>query len=1007
MKLSNPFAFRPGQVTFWTTVVYLAIAIPLIWVHESVPPAPQDRSLRQGLNLTEAWLDLQTITTNYHPYNSRDNDRVRKYIIDRSKAILKRNDVHYKKESLPSSETAVNGSTAVTLFDDRVSNFTRVDENWRYSARRGTYFEGSNFYIYIRGTEDADGDWWAKDSSSSKAQKPGGVLVNCHFDSVSTGFGATDDGIGCVTMLQLLSFFTSSGRQPKNGIVLLFNDAEEDGLLGATAFGQSPLRGFVHTFVNLEGAGAGGRAILFRATDLEIAQAYSTTPHPFGSVVAADAFKRGLIKSGTDYEVFYDSFGQRGMDIAFYGPRARYHTDQDDARHASVDSVWHMLSAALASTEKLAHQSNTVFSGERSDGDGHKVQNGKPTQGVWFDMFGDAWVTMALRGLFAWSLTLLVATPLVLLIVTYLLKRKGKYYFFSRDVKIDSELHDDPVRLGGWKGFTRFPLALIFAGALTIASVLLVAKINPLIVYSSAYVVWAMTVSIFYFSLWMVMRGSSFVRPSALHRGFVLIWLFIIGWAIQVLATVAEDRWKVGSLYSTAFQQSAIFVALLIALLEMFALPAKRDFAELLNNANQAEDAATAEEHEGLHPGTQARPQGDGDEHEEGEAEPSETTPLVGGGNGRGQQTTFASTYRQSQSQPTSGSAIAYKAPYEREQSWSGHLPQWTWVIQLLLLAPVPVILFGNLALVSTSSLRMTGADGSSLMLPLLSIGVFTIFLLLPLSPFIHRVTHHVPMFLLLVFIGSLIYNLTAFPFSIESRFKFGWEQVIDLDKGTNVAHISGLEKFVKPIVNSIPSAAHQNVGCSTAGARAGLVKCEYDASALPPRLVEGKDVDELISVHIPKSKDNSTITVSIDALDSRMCVLDTSRPIFGFSVAGGSSDDNRLGTVPEEGFTGVDLWRRTWDGAWNVTLQLEKQTKSHEVASVEEVQSLLGSGDIDELRKRSDKLELTVSCKWSDGNEPSTIPALHELRQFMPSWAAVTKVQVGLVEVKKRYTIK
>jgi hypothetical protein len=295
--------------------------------------------------------------------------------------------------------------------------------------------------------------------------------------------------MSCVSMLQLLSYFTSSGRQPKHGVVLLFNNAEEDGLLGAYAFSQSPLAPFCHTFVNLEGAGAGGRAMLFRATDLEATKAYAKSPYPFGSIVADNAFKSGLIKSGTDYEVFDQYLGQRGVDIAFYEPRSRYHTEDDDARHSSVNSIWHMLSAALATTERLSEVTGTVFSGDRSDGDQRLPQNGKPTRGVWFDLLGRAWGAFPLRGLFAWSLSLLVATPLILSVITYLLIRKDKYYFFARDVKIHSEHNDDPVRLGGWRGLFRFPLAFIFAGALTIASAYLLAKINPFIIYSSGYAV--------------------------------------------------------------------------------------------------------------------------------------------------------------------------------------------------------------------------------------------------------------------------------------------------------------------------------------------------------------------------------------------------------------------------------------------------------------------------------------------------------------------------------------
>lgn len=307
--------------------------------------------------------------------------------------------------------------------------------------------------------------------------------------SVATGYGATDDGMSCVSLLQLLGHFTSEGHQPKHGIVLLFNNAEEDGLLGAIAFGYSPLRQFCHTFVNLEGAGAGGRAMIFRTTDLEVAKAYGSSPYPFGSIIAADAFEAGVIKSGTDYQIFADHFGQRGMDIAFYAPRSRYHTEDDDARHTSVRSIWHMLSAALTSTRELSESADTLFSGDRSDGRQDLVQNGKSTRGVWFDVFGSSWAAFALRGLFAWTLTLLIATPLILFIVTVLLIKQDKYYYFASSTDVDSGASDGRLALNGWRGLFRFPFALLFAASLTIGSIRLVGKVNPLIIYSSSYAV--------------------------------------------------------------------------------------------------------------------------------------------------------------------------------------------------------------------------------------------------------------------------------------------------------------------------------------------------------------------------------------------------------------------------------------------------------------------------------------------------------------------------------------
>src|SRR5256885_1658286 len=62
--------------------------------------------------------------------------------------------------------------------------------------------------------------------------------------------------MGVVSVLQLIDYFTTEGRQPKHGIVCLLNNGEEDYLWGSRAFAYSPMMPFTHTFLNLEGAGA-------------------------------------------------------------------------------------------------------------------------------------------------------------------------------------------------------------------------------------------------------------------------------------------------------------------------------------------------------------------------------------------------------------------------------------------------------------------------------------------------------------------------------------------------------------------------------------------------------------------------------------------------------------------------------------------------------------------------------------------------------------------------------
>lgn len=84
----------------------------------------------------------------------------------------------------------VSRSRGVTLFDDQTSNVT-----WTYNTARGIgtnidsgtwmgqYFEGNNYYVYIHGKDDPEGDWWRSESAYKRFHGSGGVLVNCHFDS--------------------------------------------------------------------------------------------------------------------------------------------------------------------------------------------------------------------------------------------------------------------------------------------------------------------------------------------------------------------------------------------------------------------------------------------------------------------------------------------------------------------------------------------------------------------------------------------------------------------------------------------------------------------------------------------------------------------------------------------------------------------------------------------------------------------------------------------------------
>ena len=940
----KPFAFSPWPVTIVVSVIYLALVIPLLVVHHVVPSAP--RKSPRGLDISEAWLDLEFITNGYHPFNSHRNDEIHTWLLDRIGGILAANRIGNVKEEGTAKRPDV------FVFDDSRSNLTFSAGGSGPSL--SVYFESTNIIVYIRGWEDSAENWW-EEEDGSPPEGSGGVMVNSHYDSVSTGFGATDDGVGVVVSLQLIKYFTTPGHAPRRGLVILFNNGEEDFLNGAYVFSQHPMSNFVRTFLNLEGAGAGGRAMLFRSTDSEVTGFYKKSPHPHGSVLAAFGFS--VIRSQTDYVVF-EELGMRGMDVAFYEPRARYHTDEDDTRHTSKDSLWHMLSAAVATTTGLVTDSGRQFTGPpRAEG---KVASGSGSGAVWFDLFGDTFVLFRLHTLFALSVTVLVVTPLVLLFTSMALVKADKMYLFRLSVKLDEGIGDDRIPLHGLHGFFRSPFLFAIPAGVTVGLAYLLTKINPLIVHSSEYAVWSMMISAWVFISWFVACVADSCRPSALHRVYTLTWLFALAWVLLVIATVYEVKLQLGGVYFVFFYFMSVFLATWVSYLELFALPRKAEYAEEMTQDWRRGSSRPSVSVD------------DGEESDERAVEETatETTSLLP----NSRRTTFAN-YNRVSGRMTSEEEEEAKDPnvYGHEQAWSSRMPQWTWILQLLILAPFNITMLGSLALLITAALHQTGQDGMSTLPMYLLISTFTVLLLSPLIPFIHRLTHHVPMFLLLVFVGTLMYNLDAFPFSASSRIKIYFHQEVDLDTGINRASLTGITPFVQAVVDSIPSTTGQKVVCEAADAVTQREKCLW--SSFFPHVVDSNSTDWLSFNLTRQSESKSHFQIS--GKDTRTCRILFDKSVSDYSVVNSAVDDARFPHIsPSAGGKEIRLWSRDWDNVWDV--------------------DVLSDG----------LLSGKVACVWSDDNHDGIIPALDEVRRYAPAWVGVTKLADGLVQATKRFEV-
>lgn len=178
------------------------------------------------------------------------------------------------------------------------------------------------------------------------------VLLTAHTDSVGAGPGAGDDASGVAVLLEAARALLAAPR--RNPVLLLFDDGEEDGLLGAELFVRSPRARAIGAVVNLEARGTSGPSLLFETSAENawlVRSAVSRLPRPVTSSLFAFVYDR--LPNDTDLTV-YKREGLAGLNLAFLGSAARYHTREDSLANLSRASLQHQGENALALARALA-----------------------------------------------------------------------------------------------------------------------------------------------------------------------------------------------------------------------------------------------------------------------------------------------------------------------------------------------------------------------------------------------------------------------------------------------------------------------------------------------------------------------------------------------------------------------------------------------------------------------------------------------------------------------------
>ena len=183
------------------------------------------------------------------------------------------------------------------------------------------------------------------------------VLLMAHYDSVEDSPGAADDSTGVAAALETVRAIRARGPSDRS-LILLLTDAEELNLDGARIFfSDHPLRDRIGAVVNLEARGGGGRAMMFETGpgNAETVAMFTRAARRADGGATSNSLAvlvYELMPNGTDFTVPRKQ-GLPGINLAFIGRPAQYHSPTSTPAALDQGSVQHIGSQALEMTDAL------------------------------------------------------------------------------------------------------------------------------------------------------------------------------------------------------------------------------------------------------------------------------------------------------------------------------------------------------------------------------------------------------------------------------------------------------------------------------------------------------------------------------------------------------------------------------------------------------------------------------------------------------------------------------
>ena len=191
----------------------------------------------------------------------------------------------------------------------------------------------------------------AEFSPLTQSEDPSYLLMVAHYDSRYSqpmpkdtvwSYGAADDGYGVSTILETVSQALKYRQDWKQGIKVLFTDAEEVGMMGMKAAWANDRQIFdnVGFMINVEARGPWGPALLFETCpgNEKVMDLYAkAAKYPFTYSLTTVVYN--FMPNFTDFTIVKDEMP--GMNFSTIVDVNHYHTDLDNFSNISARSIQH------------------------------------------------------------------------------------------------------------------------------------------------------------------------------------------------------------------------------------------------------------------------------------------------------------------------------------------------------------------------------------------------------------------------------------------------------------------------------------------------------------------------------------------------------------------------------------------------------------------------------------------------------------------------------------------